>query len=342
MTGTKQESRVPPLAITAILHANLAAFALRTAVELDVFGPIERGIDSAPQIADEIGANGRGVELLLDALVGLDLINRQAGRYRLSAAASLYLVPSSPLFVGPYLLRHEEMMKVWAGLTEAIRTGKPAEEVNLETTAERFFPALASAIFPINYATAKMVAEKIAAAKLPADARVLDVAAGSGVWSLALAEANPGLTVDALDFPAVLDTTREFTEKYGVANRYRYLAGDWRDAELEAEAYDIVLLGHILHSEGMSESAKLLAKCRRAMKSGSLLVIAEFMPNEERSAPAMPLLFALNMYLLTTAGCVFTPGELERLLRSTGFSEIYRLELPFYGKESPVVVASRG
>ncbi len=341
MTVTKRKPAVPPIAITGMLHASWAIGALRTAVELEVFGPLASGAKTAEQVAEEIGAHSRGVELLLDALVGLDLLSRSEGRYRLTDVAELYLVPSSSLFLGPYLKLTEGLHEKWESLPAVTRTGKPAAEVNMEQTAEEFFPSLASTLFATNYATAQMVADALALEKLPADARVLDVAAGSGVWSIALAEANHTLKVDMLDFPAVLEVSRQFTAKCGVADRCRYLVGNWRDVPLEAEIYDIVVLGHILHSEGLAASTELLAKCYKSMKSGGLLVIAEFMPNDDRTAPALPLLFALNMYLLTTAGCVFTPGELESMLQSAGFAEIYRLELPYYGKESPVLVATR-
>jgi len=341
MTVTKRKPAVPPMAITGMLHAFWAIGALRAAVELDVFGPLADGAKTAEQVAQQIGAHSRGVELLLDALVGLELVSRHEGRYRLTDASELYLVPSSPLFLGPYLSLTEELHQKWSSLPAVTKTGKPTAEVNLQQSAEEFFPELASTLFATNYATAQMVADALALDELPVGARVLDVAAGSGVWSIALAEAHRGFKLDMLDFPAVLEVARKFSDKYGVADRCRYLAGNWREVPLDHESYDIVVLGHILHSEGLSASTELLAKCHKSMKKGGLLVIAEFMPNDDRTAPALPLLFALNMYLLTTAGCVFTPGELESMLQATGFEETYRLELPYYGKESPILVATR-
>jgi ubiquinone/menaquinone biosynthesis C-methylase UbiE len=341
MTVTKQKPAVPPVAITAILQSSWAVGALRAGIELDVFGAVKDGGTTADDVARMVGADQRGTKLLLDALTGLDLMVKKEGCYELTEVAALYLVPSSPLFMGPYVKRHAEMMKVWEKLPECIKSGKPVEQVNTEAEAAEFFPALAAAIFPMGYATARAVAEKLEVAGLPEGTRVLDLAAGSGVWSIGMAEANAGLKVDALDFSPVLQVTREFTEHYGVAKQYSFLPGNWRDISLPEETYDIAILGHILHSEGVEASAGLLAKCYKAVKPGARLVVAEFIPNEERTAPAMPLLFALNMYLVTTAGCVFTLGELDRLLRGNGFVEAYRMELPYYGKESPVVVATR-
>lgn len=341
MTVTKQRPAVPPVAVTAILQSSWAVGALRAGIELDVFGAVKNGGTTADDVARMVGADERGTKLLLDALTGLDLLVKKQGCYELTEVAALYLVPSSPLFMGPYVRRHAEMMRVWDRLPECIKRGQPVEQVNKDAEAAEFFPGLAAAIFPLGYATARAVAERLKIAALPAGTCVLDLAAGSGVWSIGMAEANAGLKVDALDFEPVLRVAREFTEHYGVGKQYRFLSGNWRDVSLPEQAYDIVILGHILHSEGAEESAGLLAKCYMSMKPGARLVVAECISNEERTAPAMPLLFALNMYLLTTAGCVFTLGELDRLLRRNGFVEAYQLELPYDGKESAVVVATR-
>jgi len=341
MTITEQKPAVPPVKVTGLLHATWAIHILRAALELQIFAALKPAPKSAEALAKELTIDTRGAQVLLDALVGLELIEKREDRYRLGETAELYLVPTSPLFMGDYLNISEDLAKAWSGLTEAIRTGKPAMEVNLDQKAEEFFPRLAATLFPMNYTTAQMAARDLKVDLLTAGARVLDIAAGSGVWSIPMAQQNKGVQVDVLDFPAVLSVTREFANRYEVANQYRYLEGNWRDVELERAAYDIIILGHICHSEGWKLTEMLLSKCREALKSDGRLVIAEFMPNESRTEPAWPLMFAVNMYLLTTDGCVFSEKELIDLAVSKGYSEAFRLELPFWGKASPVVVARK-
>jgi hypothetical protein len=86
-------------------------------------------------------------------------------------------------------------------------------------------------------------------------------------------------------------------------------------------------------------SKRLLAYCAAALKEGGTLVIAEYMPNQERTAPLYPLMFGLNMYLATADGCVFSFDEITSLCRAAGFSDVYRH--PGIEYDSPVVFATK-
>jgi ubiquinone/menaquinone biosynthesis C-methylase UbiE len=226
-------------------------------------------------------------------------------------------------------------------MADCVRSGKPEQEVNKQETAEEFFPELAAAIFPMNYAIAQMVVEKLKLSELKLGARVLDIAAGSGVWSIPVAESNNNVTIDAVDFPAVLQVTRKFAMRHNVAPQFNYIAKDWRQITLEPNSYDVIIIGHLLHSEGKESSETLLGKVNPALKEGGWVVIGEFLTNEERTAPAVAVLFAINMYLQTTQGCVFTYLELKEMLENTAYKNVERLTLPMFGDQSPVVVAQR-
>ncbi len=337
----KEKHVIPPLKISALLHTRWATQVLKTAVELNLFSHIAGSLKTADEIAELAGIDSRGSGVLLDALVGLELIRRNEDRYALTESSQVYLMPESKLYMGEYIERQDELMTAWEKLTEIITTGKPALEVDREEIAKQFFPSLVSAIFPANYTTACMVADELAVHLLKPGSRVLDVAAGSGVWSIAMAEVNRQLEIDALDLSAVVPVTCEFAERFGVGGRYSYLSGNWRDISLADERYDIIILGHILHAEGVEGSRKLLLKCVPALKPGGRLVVAEFLANDTRTAPVFPLLFAINMFLATSSGCVFTAGELQDLLLSVGLRNPQRLDLPYWGEESPTIVASR-
>lgn len=336
------KSTVPPMALTGVLANQWATCALFSAIELEIFGPIKEGQKTASAIAQKLKLNEKGVGVLLDALVGMQVLEKKDGSYTLTDTAELYLLKSSPLYLGDFFgFSRAAGADSWKSLSDAIRSGKPHQEVNKVEKAEEFFPDLAAALFPLNYTTATMVADQLKVDKLPSSARALDVAAGSGVWSIPMAERNGNLKVDALDFPPVLKVTERFAEKYGVQDRYQYLSGDWRQIDLQPNSYDLVILGHILHSEGLAASKQLLDKLSKATKPGGRIVIAEFIPNELRTGPLFALLFAINMYLQTTDGCVFSVDELRTMLESNGFHEVKRLDLPFFKGESPVVVATK-
>ena len=156
-----------------------------------------------------------------------------------------------------------------------------------------------------------------------------------------MARANKGVKVDVLDFPKVLEMTKTFTTKFEVADQYKNIEGNWSDVKFERAAYDIIILGHILHSEGRDRSKELIAECFEALKPGGKLVIAEFIANDDRTGPPQALLFEINMLINTDKGCVFSEGELKKLLRDQGFQIAERLELPLFEKQSPIVIATK-
>src|SRR5579885_2079872 len=315
MTVVKENVSAPPLKITSLWHGRWAVYAVKAALELDLFSVLKQGGQTAGEIAAGLACDPRGTKILLDALVGLELVGRVDDRYRLTEPADLYLVQSSPLYIGDYLNHDDE--------------------------AQKFFPDLAAALFPLNYTTAQMVARQLAVETLLPGARVLDIACGSGVWSIAMAELNKNLQVDAVDFPPVLAVTRRFAERCEVLHQYAFIPGNWSEVKLEENTYDVAILGHILHSEGRDLSRQLLKLCHDVLQPGGRLVIAEFMPNNDRTGPPWPLLFELNMFLLTERGCVFTANELSSDLEEAGFTDTCRLELPFWGDQSPIVLASK-
>lgn len=338
---------MPPVPITALLSGSWAIQVLKSAVELGIFEALADGPRNAVHVAETRNLDVKGCAVLLDALVGLQFLSRAdlsgAARsiesvYELNMISQSYLLQSSPLFMGMFLEHHFMLDKMWQDLTKAIAEGKPVMEINHDAKAEEVFPHLAEALVPLNYGYAVDACKEVLS-KRGGPLKVLDVAAGSGVWSIPFAQANRQTRVEALDFPAVLEVTNKVTENFGVAAQYEDIGGNWRQAKLAPESYDVIILGHILHSEGAAASRELLTACHRAMKPGGTLLIAEFMPNQERTAPVAPLLFAVNMYLLTTSGCVFSFDELSNLCKSAGFKAVYRHQGVEY--DSPVVLASK-
>ncbi|HEY9775605.1 MAG TPA: methyltransferase [Planktothrix sp.] len=340
MTTVKEKIAIPPLKITQIIHSTWAIQVLRTGLEVDVFTPLEQGAQTAEAVAEKANTNVHATEILLDALTSIALLSKSAGKYALSEDARIYLLPSSDLYIGQYVQRAQQMEACWTGLAHTLRTGKPSEEVNQDKVAEEFFPALTEAIFPMGFSFAQRLSEELKAAQLGADARVLDVAAGAATWSIPFALDNKTLKVDVIDFPPIIEVTKKFARKYGASDRFSYMAGNWRNVSWQRDAYDVVLLGHILHSEGKKLSEQLLQRCYETLKPGGKLAIAEFIANDERSGPPMAMLFGVNMLLHTSEGCVFTEAELTDMLKKAGFEGAYRMKVEG-APESPVMIAKK-
>ena len=165
--------------------------------------------------------------------------------------------------------------------------------------------------------------------------RVLDVAGGSAAWSLAWAVEDPEVTATVVDFPEVFDVARFFIDRFGAHDRFELRGGNVRTTDFGSKAYDLVILGHICHSEGAKESAKLIRKSARALKPGGMLLIGEFVPNDARTGPVLPLVFGINMLVNTEEGDVFTMKQYRAWMTAAGLARIRKLRL---GPDGPDVI----
>ena len=326
-----QKSKRSPLSaapIMADLTGGWRARALSTAVELDFFRQIASGKHRAKEIADAARTSLRGTTALLDALTGMGYLRKSGGRYRLQPVAAAFLVPGKKGYAGDIAGALSLSWNSWKNLTEAVRNGRTAEAVNDTSQGKDFFPNLVASLFPGNFGASLAVVSRIPEKERRSIHRILDVAAGSGAWSLAFAQAIPEARVTSLDLPEMTPVTRGYAEKIGVAHRYDYLEGDLRVTDFGRDKYDLVILGHIFHSEGQKHGRDLLRKSREALRPGGRLLIAEFVPNDARTGPAMPVLFALTMLLQTEEGNVFTLREYRAWLKDAGFRNVTTVPVP--------------
>jgi ubiquinone/menaquinone biosynthesis C-methylase UbiE len=328
MARKTTKAALSPAAIMEDLTGAWRSRALATGIELNIFGHIAKGKRTAKEVAEAAGASPRGVALLLDALTGIGYLRKSGSRYGLPPASAAFLVPGKKNYVGAMAHALSLGWDAWKNLTESVRTGRPEETVNVAAKGREFFPKLVASIFPGNFAASVSAVSHFSNKERDKIHTILDVAAGTGAWSLAFAQAISQARVTTVDFPEMTPVTREFAEKFGVADRYEYLEGDLREIDFGRDRFDLVILGHIVHSEGETHGKNLLRKSHAALKPGGKLLIAEYVPNDARTGPAMPLLFGLNMLLQTEEGNVFTFKEYRHWLKAAGFRKVTTMPVP--------------
>lgn len=331
-------SKVTPQQITDLLWSARSAMALISGIDLEVFTHIANGKRTASQIAQAASADTRGMQYLLDALVGLGYLNKSGDQFGLEPVSAAFLVKGKEPYMGVFAEETKMNLQAWNNLTEVVKTGKPIATVNTDEGGREFFPKLVSAIFPLSFAGANAVAASLSNEERSSIKNILDVAAGSGAWSLAFARAIPDAKVTAVDYPEVTPITRDFAKRFEAADRYNYIEGNLREVDFGRKKYDLVILGHIIHSEGEEWGQKLIQKSSDALKDGGILLIAEMVPNDERTGPIMPLVFGLNMLINTESGGVYTMKEYDAWLKDAGFKKIWTVDIP---GPSPVILATK-
>lgn len=313
--------------------------AIEAAVRLRVFDCLEEGSKTLDQIAAATGCSTRGLFALLNLLGGLGLLQKSGDdQYGLTDESAAFLVSTRPAFHGG-LFQHmsRQLMPNWLHLTDIVRTGKPVNSVNAETEGAAFFEQFVEALFPMSYAAARALADALEISKTNQKISVLDLAAGSGVWAIALAQASPNVHARAVDWEGVLPTTRRIVEKVGLMDRFTFAEGDLLQADF-GSGHKVATLGHILHSEGEARSRSLLKKTFAALAPGGTIAIAEFLVNEDRTGPMSGLIFAVNMLVNTAAGGTYSFAEISTWLKDAGFVNPRQLDAP---GPSPLILATR-
>jgi ubiquinone/menaquinone biosynthesis C-methylase UbiE len=309
------------------------------AVSNKVFDALETGAKTVEQVSKETGASVRGLGAIMDALVGLDLLKKdQKGKYSLTPESKAFLISNKPGTVAGFFSSIlPELNSRWLRLSDAVRDGRPVVAVNQEAEGTEFFSELVENIIPMSYPGAQKLGDHLKLAKAKSDVRVLDLAAGSGIWGIALAQKSPRVRVTAVDWAGMIPTTKRITEKFGVCDRFDFVEGDLLEADF-GKGYDIATLGHILHSEGEQRSRQLLKKTFGALKPGGTIAIGEWLVNDRRTEPTHSLMFAVQMLVNTERGDTFSFNEIKSWLEEAGFKQVRKLEAP---GPSPLVLATK-
>src|SRR5262249_652981 len=284
---------VSPHPISESLWAPLATRALMTGTELGIFNLIAAGTRTAADIARRSKGSVRGIRMLLDALAGLGYLKKKGDRYSLAPIAEAFLVEGKPGYMGDLITTLGSVRSNSDKLTDSVRHGKPITTVDVEQAGREFFPKLVAGLFPGNYSAARLAVGSLSPKTKKSIRNVMDVAAGSGAWSIPFAEAIKSARVTVVDFPEVTRITRRFADKFGVGSQYDYLEANLREADFGRNKFDLIILGHIIHSEGEKWGKKLVKKSYNALRPGGMLLIAEMVPEDDRSHRWIPSIFGL-------------------------------------------------
>lgn len=328
-----------PERIMQMAFAYAPPLIIGAAVRHGYFDTLDAGAKTAEELAAATKTSVRGARAILDALVSLEFLSKDGrGRYALTPESAAFLVSTRPGFHGG-IFKHigTQLLPKWLEIDEIVRTGEPAQRVNDRDNGAAFFAQFVEDIFPMSYAAASVLGDALRLAEARDEVRVLDIAAGSGVWGIALAQKGPRVRVTALDWPGVLDVTKRIVGRFGLDDRFNYIAGDLLEADYGGP-YDVITLGHILHSEGEARSRALLRRCAAALKPGGTVAIAEFLVNADRTGPANGTIFAVNMLVNTKEGDTFSFEEIRGWLEEAGFGDARLLEAP---GPSPLVLATK-
>ena len=296
-----------------------SACALHAGVKLDLFSHA----GTAAELARATACDGRGLEMLLNALVALRLLDKNGEHYAPTVFSAEYLARSSPRYLGYILLHHHHLMAGWSRLDEAVQNGAPLRGRVSHAGNEAERESFEMGMFNLAMQIAPRIVGKV---DLRNRQRLLDLGGGPGTYAIHFCQTNPQLTATVYDLP----TTRPFAEKtvaaFGLTDRIAFTDGDFISDDVP-RGFDVAWLSHILHGEGPEGCAVILQRAVAALQPGGLLLVQEFILDDSMDGPIFPALFSLNMLLNTPQGQAYSQGQLEAMLHAAGVSSIRRMEI---------------
>jgi ubiquinone/menaquinone biosynthesis C-methylase UbiE len=313
--------------IDAILGFHKTA-AFKAALELDLFTSIGGGADTAPSLAAKSGAAERGLRVLCDYLTVNGFLTKAGNRYALTPSCRVFLDRRSPAYMGSvvdFLASPEHIALFLDDPVACVRNGGA---VGLAGVAPNnpVWVKFAEAMIPFMATCAQTLAAQVASWATP-PRKVLDIAAGHGVFGISIAKAVPGAEIVALDWEAVLALAERNAKSAGIADRFRTLAGSAFEVDWGTD-YDLVLLPNFLHHFDSATCTDLLKKVRASLSPDGQAIAVEFVPNEDRVSPPFPASFAFHMLATTPKGDAYTQSGLAEMARGAGFRGVSISPLP--------------
>lgn len=339
MKGKIMTTQPTPDKIMQVGTAFWASKTLLSAVELEVFTELAKHPEDSAALQARLGLHPRAAADFLDALVALGFLQRVDGKYQNTQETDLFLDKRKPSYIGGILeMANHRLYGFWSHLTEALRTGKPQNE--LKGGGEGLFEALYADPARLKEFMAAMTgvsrgANMAIARKFPWSqyGSFVDVGTAQGDLAVQIASANPHISGIGFDLPEVEPIFEDYALQNGVAQRLHFAGGDFFQEPLPAA--DVVVFGHILHDWTLEEKKMILRKAYEAVPKGGAVLVYESIIDDNRSQNAFGLLMSLNMLIETPGGFDYTGADCMGWMREAGFTET-RVE-HLIGPESMVV-----
>jgi 2-polyprenyl-3-methyl-5-hydroxy-6-metoxy-1,4-benzoquinol methylase len=303
------------------INAYQRTAALKSAIELDLFSAIARGHNSSAALATACRIAERGARILADYLTILGFLTKAGEKYNLTADSAAFLDRESPGYIGGAVefLSSPHLRDRFEHLSAATRAGGVRGNENALNPEHEVWVRFARGMAGMAAMPAELLAQRVLAIAPTAPLRVLDVAAGHGLYGIAVARQNPNATVVASDWSNVLTVAQDHAQAAGVQDRFEALPGSAFDVDW-GDDFDVVLLTNFLHHFSPTENETLLRKVRAALKPGGRAFALEFIPNDDRITPVPSASFALIMLATTPAGDAYTFPEYQQMFRAAGFT----------------------
>lgn len=292
-----------------LMNMNGAARIYRSARELGIFDAVGSGEVSSRDVAATCGLQEGPVRLLLDGLCSIGTLTCKDDTY-------------SPALVTQFLSGNYRNLgdEYWDHLPQFLQTGIPLAKMDSVEQSEEQYEQQVSALAWMMAPAAEAMARLLGMGEARKSLEILDVGAGSGIWSLTCAKHDTGSKVTVSDWPVIVKIAGGFAQQMGLQDRFSVIPGNYHEAELGKGKFDLAIVANVTHIETPEGNTDLFRKIHGALRPGGELAIVDVMPTQAQGQISAAL-YALGLGLRTEAGQVHSPEALQQYLGDAGFEE---------------------
>lgn len=315
-----EKKEVSPASILKLTTGHWALKALTVAVDLSVFTNLKEKSLTYIELSKKLNIPMNSLERLLNANVALGFLEKVGDKYSNTDIASVYLIEGLPNYLGDFVkLSGKYGFDKWTHFKDSIINNKPIEDLedDFHQNDERmqyFIKAM--------HNNAKEPAKLLS--NLPYfnnGTHLLDIGGGSGAYSISLVGKYPNLKATLIDLPPVCKVAKEFVNDSKFKNKITIKEADVLKEKIE-EKGDIILLSQVLHNLSEKQSEELIKRCYNWTLPNGIIIVHEFVLDDDEISPLYSTLFSLNMLVTTKDGNVYTKKQLITWLEDAGYVEI--------------------
>jgi len=279
---------------------------LHLANRLGLFTAIADRDVSLDRICNLLKTKPEFTQKLLIALCSMDLLEKIGDRYTNSQISDTYLVKGKPFYQGDMIAHSDYIRRYWENLENQIYIDPPAD-ITEDEGHRHFIMAMD------NIASTGRVELFLESIDLTGRKNLLDVGGGPGSYSIAACRKYPQLKATVFDLPATTEIATKVVARDEMQDRVTVCPGDW-DTDDFGEGFDVIMFSNVLHGPAGNAPMKL-AKARAAIEVGGLLVVQEFILNDEKTGPQAPALFNVMVG-------AYSNKEIIDVITHAGFTDV--------------------
>ncbi|HEX9252234.1 MAG TPA: class I SAM-dependent methyltransferase [Ignavibacteriaceae bacterium] len=313
-----------PEGIRDLANAFRESRVLLSAFELKIFTVLDKHLMTSEEVSAKINTETRATDRLMNALCGMGLLRKVKGKFYNTDLSSKYLVEGKPEFMGN-LYHANHLWSTWSYLTESVKQGGSFKGDQNKKEKDEWVEAFIGAMHYRGVNQGKVLSMMIDLSNVK---KMLDVGGGSAAFSMEIVKKNSAIKAAVLDLPHVIPLTKKYVGEAGLLGNFNFIEGDYLTKDFEDD-YDLILLSAIVHINSYDQNKMLIKKCADALNKNGMIIISDFVMNDDRTQPFHGALFSINMLVGTANGDTYTEREMRKWYESAGLSKIERKNTAF-------------